>query len=143
MTLYAVSNKRERRGLNRRKKKILAVDFPWHGGAPQPANGSGGNRAQRFGFCFGCTSVRWKLVALALSVVWFGSTNKTVWLGLIIVVVAQGKSAIAALCWQQTNTHRHTTLWLPIYLMVFWACTIESLPRDAVGNGFEFAGGSV
>ena len=84
-----------------------------------------------------------KLVTSALSAVWFGFTNKTVWLGLIIIVVAQGKSAIAALCWQQTNTHGHTTLWLPIYLMVFWACTIESLPRDAVGNGFEFAGGSV
>ena len=84
-----------------------------------------------------------KLVTSALSAVWFGFTNKTVWLGLIIIVVAQGKSAIAALCWQQTNTHGHTTLWLPIYLMVFWACTIESLLRDVVGNGFELAGGSV
>ena len=67
-----------------------------------------------------------KLVTSALSAVWFGFTNKTVWLGLIIIVVAQGKSAIAALCWQQTNTHGHTTLWLPIYLMVK-ACHVMRL----------------
>ena len=68
---------------------------------------------------------------------------KWFWLGLIIIMVAQGKLAVAALRRQQTNTYGHTTLWLLIYLMVFWACTIESLPRDSVGNGFEFAGGSV
>ena len=95
------------------------------------------------GLDFALVLLQFGLVTLALSAVWFGFINKTVWLGLIIVVVAQGKSAIAALCWQQTNTHGHTTLWLPIYLMVFWACTIESLLRDVVGNGFELAGGSV
>jgi hypothetical protein len=46
---------------------------------------------------------------------------KWFWLGLIIIMVAQGKLAVAALRRQQTNTYGHTTLWLLIYLMVFWA----------------------
>ena len=34
-------------------------------------------------------------------------------------------------------------LWLLIHLTMFWPSTIESSPRDAVGNGFEFASSSV
>jgi len=42
----------------------------------QAANGLGGNQLEWFGFCIGPTSIWWKLIALAISPVWFGYTRE-------------------------------------------------------------------